>query len=109
MSDTSQDLQPTNSIPQPVTDDTIKVRQITHYQFTWVAGEANEPGTHIVQLVLDQGAWEEVLTLNPIDSLALQVKLATTSAAFYDVKTRTVSTANAPVGAGLLLAAAAAS
>ena len=50
---------------QPVTDDSIQVRQLSHYQFTWVAGEANAPGTWTLQLVLDQGAWEEVLTLDP--------------------------------------------
>lgn len=96
-------------VQQPVTDDTITVRQITHYQFTWVAAtEPGEQGTHILQLVLDQGAWEEVLTLAPFDSLSLQVRLATSRAAFYNVRTRTVSTSNVPVGAGLFLAAAAA-
>src|SRR3712207_2158815 len=46
---------------QPVTDDSIQVRQLSHYQFTWVAGDAAKPGTWTLQLVLDQGAWEEVL------------------------------------------------
>ena len=96
-------------VQQAVTDDSITVRQITHFQFTWVASQdAGEQGTHILQLVLDQGAREEVLTPSPIDALALQVKLSTSRAAFYDVRTRTVSTTNTPVGAGLFLAAAAA-
>ena len=45
------------NVKQPVTDDSIKVRQLTHYQFSWVAGEPGKPGTYTLQLVLDQGAW----------------------------------------------------
>ena len=93
-------------LKQPITDDAIQVRQLSHWQFSWVAGEAEAPGAFTLQLVLDQGAWEEVLTLSPIDALALQVKLASVPSAYYNVQTRTVSTATAPVGAGLILAAA---
>jgi hypothetical protein len=34
-------------MPQPkqVTDDSIQVRQLSHYQFTWVAGKPSAPGT----------------------------------------------------------------
>src|SRR3712207_6425200 len=53
-------------VPQPVTDNSVKVRQLTHYQFSWIAGEPGKPGTYTLQLVLDQGAWEEVLTLDQI-------------------------------------------
>ncbi len=31
-------------LPQPLTDDTIKIRQLSHYQFSWVAGEPGENG-----------------------------------------------------------------
>lgn len=93
-------------VQQPVNDNSIQVRQITHFQFSWVAGEPGEGGTHTLQLVLDQGAWEEVLTLEPVDSLSLQFRLATAPAAFYDVKRRTVVFNTAPVGAGLIAAAA---
>lgn len=98
-----------SNVQQPANDDTIRVRQITHYQFTWVASsEAGEQGTHLLQLVLDQGATEEVLTLSPIDSLSLQFKFGVSAAAFYDVNHRTVSFNTTPVGAGLIAAAAAA-
>jgi hypothetical protein len=56
------------NVRQPVTDDSIKVRQLTHYQFSWVAGDPGKPGTYTLQLVLDEGAWEEVLTLDPDDA-----------------------------------------
>jgi hypothetical protein len=53
------------SVKQPVTDDSIEVRQLSHYQFTCVAGKPGQRGTWTLQLVLDQGAWNEVLTLKP--------------------------------------------
>jgi len=75
-------------VPQPLTDDSLKVRQLSHYQFSWVAGEAGQNGTYTLQLVLDQGAWEEVLTLSADDADALQDLLANTSTVYYDVSRR---------------------
>ena len=72
-------------VPQPVTDDSLKVRQLSHYQFSWVAGEPGQNGTYTLQLVLDQGAWEEVLTLTADDADALQDLLVNTSTVYYDV------------------------
>lgn len=74
---------------EPVTDDSIKVRQVNHYQFSWVAGEPGRPGTWTLQLVLDQGAWEEVLTLDSQDADNLQHLLSTSETVFYDVPRRT--------------------
>jgi hypothetical protein len=45
------------NVRQPATEDSIKVRQLTHYQFSWVAGDPGKPGTYTLQLVLDEGAW----------------------------------------------------
>jgi hypothetical protein len=75
---------------QPVTDDSIKVRQVSHYQFSWVAGDARKPGTWTLQLVLDQGAWEEVLTLDGQDAENLQGLLSAAATVFYDVPRRTL-------------------
>jgi hypothetical protein len=75
---------------QPVTDNSIKVRQLSHYQFTWVAGEAGQPGTWTLQLILDQGAWEEVLTLDADDADNLQDLLTNTSDVHYDIDRRTL-------------------
>lgn len=77
-----------SNIPQPVTDDSIKVRQLSHYQFSWVAGDPAEPGTFTLQLVLDQGAWEEVLTVDAEDADVLQDLLASTSDVHYDISRR---------------------
>ncbi|MGM0930100.1 MAG: hypothetical protein ACQEXN_10360 [Actinomycetota bacterium] len=75
---------------QPITDDSIRVRQLSHYQFSWVAGEAGAPGTWTLQLVLDQGAWEEVLTLDADDADNLQDLLSTSKTVFYDVGRKTL-------------------
>ncbi len=75
-------------VSQPVTDNSIKVRQLTHYQFSWVAGEPGEPGTYTLQLVLDEGAWEEVLTLDADDADNLQDLLENTDVVHYDIERR---------------------
>lgn len=75
---------------QPVTDDSIAVRQLSHYQFSWVAGSPGQDGTWTLQLVLDQGAWEEVLTISADDADNLQDILSTADTVFYDVKRRTL-------------------
>jgi hypothetical protein len=85
-------------VKQPVTDDSIKVRQLSHYQFSWVAGEPGEPGTYTVQLVLDQGAWEEVLTLDADDADNLQDLLKNTRDVHYDVGRRTLMFGVTPAG-----------
>ena len=86
------------SVQQPVTDDSIKVRQLSHYQFSWVAGEPGQNGTYTLQLVLDQGAWEEVLTLTSDDADALQDMLVNQGTVMYDVSRRTLMFGTHPVG-----------
>jgi hypothetical protein len=87
-------------VPQPVTDDSIKVRQLSHYQFSWVAGEPGHGGTYTLQLVLDQGAWEEVLTLSADDADNLQDMLSVSKDVHYDVGRRTLMFGTTPVGSG---------
>ncbi|MET9324151.1 hypothetical protein ABZX75_28895 [Streptomyces sp. NPDC003038] len=77
-------------VTQPVTDDSIKVRQLNHYQFTWVAGEPGARGTLTLQLVLDEGAWEEVLTVDADDADVLQDLLSSTPSVHYDIGRRTL-------------------
>lgn len=75
-------------LEQPQNDDTIIVRQLSHYQFSWVAGEPGAPGAWTLQLVLDQGAWEEVLTIDADDADNLQDLLSTADTVYYDVRRR---------------------
>jgi hypothetical protein len=77
-------------VPDRVTDDSIQVRQLSHYQFTWVAGDSAAPGTWTLQLVLDQGAWEEVLTLDRDDADVLQDLLSSSGTVYYDIGRRTL-------------------
>jgi hypothetical protein len=83
------------NVDQPVTDNSIKVRQLTHYQFSWIAGEPGKPGTYTLQLVLDQGAWEEVLTLDPDN---LQDLLGNTGTVSYDIERRVLTFGVTPTG-----------
>ena len=48
----------TINVNQPVTDDSIRVRELSHYQFSWLAQEPGENGVLTLQFVLDQGACE---------------------------------------------------
>ena len=84
-------------VPQPVTDDSIQVRQLSHYQFTWVAGDASD-GTFTLQLVLDEGAWEEVLTVSAEDAEVLQGLLHRAKAVYYDIKRRTLMFGTTQIG-----------
>ena len=84
-------------VPQPVTDDSIRVRHVTHYQFSYVAGDESG-GTFTLQLVLDEGAWEEVLTVNAEDAEVLKTLLKRTQSTFYDVGRKTLMFGTLPTG-----------
>ncbi len=85
-------------IPQPLTDDSIQVRQLSHYQFSWIPGEPGQTGQYSLQLVLDQGAWEEVLTLTADDADALQDLLVASKTVHYDIRRRVLMFGTTPVG-----------
>jgi hypothetical protein len=89
---------PPPKLRQPLTDDSIKVRQVTHYQFSWMPQEPGHNGIYTLQLVLDQGAWEEVLTLTADDADALQDLLADSETVTYDVGRRVLMFGTTPFG-----------
>ena len=89
---------PVTRVPQPLTDDSIRVRQVSHYQFSWVAGEAGQDGTWTLQLVLDQGAWEEVLTISGEDADNLQDLLSSAAVVHFDVGRRVLMFGTTHVG-----------
>jgi hypothetical protein len=81
-----------------MTDDSLRVRELSHYQFSWTAGEGGQDGTWTLQLVLDQGAWEEVLTLDPDDADNLQDLLTNTATVHYDIDRRVLMFGVTPTG-----------
>ncbi|HEX2576152.1 MAG TPA: hypothetical protein VHK88_07365 [Aquihabitans sp.] len=85
-------------LEQPVNDDSIRVRQVSHYQFSWMPGEAGQDGVYTLQLVLDEGAWEEVLTLTGEDADNLQDLLVAADIVHYDVGRRVLMFGTTPVG-----------
>ena len=89
----------TTPVSQPVTDDSIQVRELSHYQFSWVAQEPGEKGVLTLQLVLDQGACEEVLTPAVEDAKVLRNLLAVDGKVRYDVGRRVLMFGTQPVGA----------
>ena len=88
----------TANVTQPLTDDSIRVRQLSHYQFSWIAQEPGEDGVWTLQLVLDQGAWEEVLTLDEDDADVLQELLRHSDDVHYDVGRRVLMFGTKSVG-----------
>jgi hypothetical protein len=88
------------AVAQPVTDDSIVVRHLSHYQFSWIAQEPGQSGVFTLQLVLDQGAWEEVLTVDAEDAEVLQGLLRHNSDVMFDVRRRVLMFGTAPVGKG---------
>ena len=90
----------TTQVSQPVTDDSIRVRHLSHYQFSWVAQEPGQPGVFTLQLVLDQGAWEEVVTVSAEDAEVLQGLLRTQQDVAYDVGRRVLMFGTTAVGQG---------
>src|SRR4051812_42048886 len=69
-------------VPQPVTDDSVRVRQVNHYQFSWVAGEPGE-GRHVHAADrVGPGAWEEIVTVTAEDADVLQDLLAQAAVVF---------------------------
>ena len=86
-------------VPRRITDDEIKVRQLSHYQFTWVAGDPQQHGTFTLQLVLDEGAWEEVVAVTAEDAEVLQALLKRAESVYYDIPRRTLMFGTRPPGA----------
>jgi hypothetical protein len=81
-----------------MTDDSLRVREVNHYQFSWTAQGGGAAGLWTLQLVLDQGAWEEVLTITPDDADALQDMLKNTDRVFYDIDRRVLMFGTMRVG-----------
>lgn len=74
----------------PITEQQIKVRKVTHWQPSFVAGEPGEAGQYSFQLILDQGAEDAILNLNESDADNLFDWLTASSEVYYDTERRVV-------------------
>ena len=57
-------------------------------------------GTFTLQLVLDEGAWEEVVTVTAEDAEVLQGLFARATSVYYDIPRRTLMFGTVPPGQG---------
>lgn len=87
-----------NAPADRLTDDSIKVRQVTHHQFSFIPENAKTPGTFTLQLVLDEGAWEEVISVAAEDAEVLQNLLRCSSNVHYDIGRRVLMFGTRKVG-----------
>lgn len=69
-------------------DDGGPVREITHHQFTYGAGNGATPGSFNLRLVLDEGAAEKVINLLAQDVTVVSTLLGSSSTAHYDLSRR---------------------
>lgn len=76
----------------------IKIRKVTHWQPNFSLSGKGEPGTYIIQLVLDHGASEVVLTLTEGDADNIFDWLASSSDVYYDVEREVILFGSRPVG-----------
>jgi hypothetical protein len=88
----------TNVPKERLTDDSIKVRQVTHHQFSFVAGSGTAAGRFTLQLVLDQGASEEVISITAEDAEVVQHLLQANSNVHYDIPRRLLMFGTRAVG-----------
>ncbi len=70
----------------PITQDDVKVREVTHYQRSWTGSEPGAPGTFTLQLILDQGARESMLRLTAEDADVLKDLLQREERVYFDIE-----------------------
>jgi hypothetical protein len=64
----------------------IKVREVTHYQFSWTGTEPGEDGVFSLQLILDQGAKESVLRITAEDADVLKSLFRHEERVWFDIE-----------------------
>ena len=67
------------------TEDRIRVRQVTDVQFSWTEEGRGDHGSFTVQLVLDNGAEEDVLQPTAEDAKVQLELFGSASAVYFDL------------------------
>jgi hypothetical protein len=73
-----------------ITPQQIKVREVTHYQFSWTESAPATEGTFTLQLILDSGSEEYVLRPTADDVDVLQNLFARQGKVFFDMERKVV-------------------
>ena len=74
----------------PITQDDVKVREVTHYQFSWTGTEPGASGVFTLQLILDQGARESVMRLTAEDADVLKDLLQREERVYFDIERQVI-------------------
>ncbi len=74
----------------PITQDDVKVREVTHYQWSWTGSEPGAPGTFTLQLILDQGARESMMRLTVDDADVLKDLLRDRQRVYFDIERQVI-------------------
>ena len=69
-----------------VTPEQIQVRKVTHWQPTFVQTEPGGEGSYTLQLILDNGAAEHVMTLTEGDADNLFDWLSASGEVYFDME-----------------------
>lgn len=83
---------------QPITGETIQVRQVTHFQPTWTEKAPGAAGTFTIQLVLDHGAEEYVLRPTADDTDVLYEMLSRGRNVYFDLERKVLMFGNQGIG-----------
>lgn len=85
---------------QPITEQQLRVRQVTHFQPSWTEQAPGAPGAFSVQLILDQGAEEHVIRPTADDMDVLLPVLEAGKAVYFDLERNVLMFENRTTAAG---------
>ena len=83
---------------EALTEEQIRVRQVTHYQWTWSEAERGAPGAFTIQLILDQGTEEYVIRPTAEDADVLVELLDRGRDVYFDLERKVLMFGTQPAG-----------
>lgn len=82
----------------PITSQQIQTREVTHFAPSWTEQAAGEPGVFTIQLILDHGAEEYVITPTVDDADVLLPMLGSGERVYFDTDRKVLMLGNRSVG-----------
>ena len=92
---------PAGDAKEQRTEESIRVRQVTHVQASWAELERGEPGAFTFQLILDNGVDEYVLRPTAADAAALLELLQRSDSGTFDLERKVLMFTNLSIGDSL--------